>query len=395
LSVKRNNLNSIKQTYEALKASIENPTVKEKITNVHVKKHIDYITNVKTYVITGDVFVQRQYYTTEKKNNKRILLPRIKMKEIPITKTIKAASKEDAEKLFVEEATEQLTLHYGDDYEGEQEPDTLVVATSKVDHVSISSSNQLSRGASAANTGMKNVTFCKYAFIPSEDKYLENEGTCVIDNFVGIYGQHIKKLTREYFEELVNQFMGATHNPLDALGETGCDYDIKEQGVTPLCLTEICKELNISMYAYDFTNNCFLKHVTKNRNYPALVYYAVNGHMYLIGDRKVAMSLIKRAVNKETKINSIVFENTYEVKNRFDEKIFYDNVPVEELYKCKDGVNIIDVDSLNKYVEEYIKHYNTIPKDIKSDRLKITEFYDLIHNVIIAVDPNDTRLCNY
>ena len=40
------------------------------------------------------------------------------------------------------------------------------------------------------------------------------------------------------------------------------------------------------MYAYDIMNTCFLKHVVEQskHNYPALFFYAINNHMYLVKD---------------------------------------------------------------------------------------------------------------
>ena len=46
---------------------------------------------------------------------------------------------------------------------------------------------------------MKDITFCEYAFIPSDNKHRKKERVCVIDNFLGVYSPKIKKLTKELF----------------------------------------------------------------------------------------------------------------------------------------------------------------------------------------------------
>ena len=59
---------------------------------------------------------------------------------------------------------------------------------------------------------MKSITHLKYDFIPSNDKLLKNDGFCVIDQIVGIYGRQVEnepivngrkimKLTRDYVIE--------------------------------------------------------------------------------------------------------------------------------------------------------------------------------------------------
>ena len=63
------------------------------------------------------------------------------------------------------------------------------------------------------------------------------------------------------------------------------------------------------MYAYDITNKNFLTYLVpaSQQNHPALVYYAIGNHMYLIGDKQQALSLIRKAANTESKIENNSF----------------------------------------------------------------------------------------
>ena len=49
------------------------------------------------------------------------------------------------------------------------------------------------------------------------------------------------------------------------------------------------------MYAYDIKQECFLKNVSNNQNYPALHYFAIDNHMYLVKDKKKCKSLTEKA----------------------------------------------------------------------------------------------------
>ena len=80
------------------------------------------------------------------------------------------------------------------------------------------------------------------------------------------------------------------------------------------------------MYAYDIMNTCFLKHITphdKFHSYPALFFYAINNHRYLVKDTDKCNSLREKA-----KKNSKSFNTSLIVKEK---KInYYNELPIHE-----------------------------------------------------------------
>ena len=345
--------------------------------------------NMKTWLIKGDAVVKSKYYRTNKKSGDRTLLDKEYEDTLVIAHTIQATSEAEAKAQFESKVRAELHHEEGDG-------DSNVIKASQVQSVNVKSA-VVGGGAAQpeANTRMRDANYVKYGFIPSEDKYLKNEGFCVVDNFVGMYSPHIKRLTRDYFTNLVKKIRKLDDNGLDS----GLDYnpmvDVSD-GITPLELMEICKELHISMYAYDMTNKNFLKYVVpqSQHNYPPLVYYAIGNHMYLIEESKKAISLIRKSASTESKVKSIVLEE-FQSKNRFEGLQLYSDVPITELAQCKDGANIINKKHLNDELVEYIKVYNTIPSKIKNHKISVIEFYDEIHKVIVAIDPNDTKHYDY
>jgi hypothetical protein len=88
-----------------------------------------------------------------------------------------------------------------------------------------------------------------------------------------------------------------------------------EDGVRTSTLNQILKQHDISYYTFDVCNNCFDKYISRSQNYPALVYYSVNNHMYWIGDKKKALSLTRTARDIESKIHTHMVADNFETKN--------------------------------------------------------------------------------
>jgi len=100
---------------------------------------------------------------------------------------------------------------------------------------------------------MKSVLPYRYEFIPSDNSLLVNEGERVIDQVSKIYGDQIKALGR----------IATLENP----------YRQVADGVRARTINGILKSHDISSYSYDIiTPAALISFISKNRNYPALVY---------------------------------------------------------------------------------------------------------------------------
>ena len=170
---------------------------------------------------------------------------------------------------------------------------------------------------------MKQAQALKYPeFVGNIDDEEKNDGFCVFNNFLSTY-PHINK---KEFIKLCSEVEPVVN---------------EADGISPEQLHHVCKQKDISHYSFDVSKKCFLKYVSKSRNYKALVYYAINNHMYHIKNQEIAYSLIKSAVDIETKINSIYFEED-EKTNIFTTGLeIKENIKIDELLSYNESCIVI------------------------------------------------------
>lgn len=228
---------------------------------------------------------------------------------------------------------------------------------------------------------MKNAHPLKYPeLIGNIEDEVKNDGFCVYNNFLSTY----KHVSEDEFIKLCSFI------------EPVID---KSDGITPDQLHYVCKKKDISHYAFDVTKKCFLKYVSKNRNYQALVYYAINNHMYHVKNPETALSLIKSAVDIETKINSIYFEQE-ESTNIFSSELeIKENINIKELLTYNESCIVIYphkhlndqlIELINNNIKPAIKRCKkTMINYMVVDKTKNIKFY-------LFADENDhTQNINY
>ena len=259
---------------------------------------------------------------------------------------------------------------------------------------------------------MKASSHISYNFIPSDDSLLEKNivlDMCVPFQFVGIYGSLIKKLTDDYFIDLCYQVRGEVSTPKSNIQQSRLDVDLCDEdedgepivhakqwtikdGVSPDMLCKICNILNISHYAYDFSNNCFLKNIATSRNYPVLCYYALSGHMYLVSNKEKIKSMVEKSKSIETRINSSTLVRDLS-KDEEKEDIFmrpiFENIEIKDLMNLDKCTIIYAHTELNGFLDEIIAIYNFIPIifNHQQDIIKI-HFTFQDKDIFLVADPN-------
>jgi hypothetical protein len=118
-----------------------------------------------------------------------------------------------------------------------------------------------------------------YEYVNEFRGYLDTDkNMCVVNNICGYFKDQFKICEESYINmchEYYNKVDKVEYNsPLD-YGIDSDKWDVSD-GVSPACLQWFCEKKNVSHYAYNVFNNCFIKHVSTNRNYKALCYFAIN-----------------------------------------------------------------------------------------------------------------------
>ena len=228
-----------------------------------------------------------------------------------------------------------------------------------------------------------------YKFLTCEKKFLNNNGFCVEDNLIGIYGSLIKKFTLNNIIEIATNFYKSKNINWD-----------RTMGYSSDCIMHICKIHNISAYAYDIMNQCFLKYVGNHRNYPALFYYAMNNHMYLVKDTDQCKSMVERAKDHCVSFNTSLIEPT-EQKNLYDELPIYENLDITTLGGYDSCIVIYSREketNVNDIFQQCLALYGCpSSKSIRASKSNITKFeynFNKKHYMIVQ-DPNDLTVINW
>ena len=364
-------INELQDTVKYTKAT------KAKETNINnKKKNIEAVSYFKQplqeYFLKADLKLNIEYRNTRTaKSNKNGRVKGEKYEHIhnkekiinDFSKKIKARSKADA----IEQFKKMIESENNSDNFGIDSIQVKGQSVVGVDNISATSLSSF-ESSEPEMMMMRKYNPLIHNFIPSDDKLLKNEGFCVPDQFVGTYSKFIKELTLDYFIELCYQVRGEV-----ASGEkqiSSLDVGISDDeddlviinkkwelsdGVSPKMLTDICKILNISTYAFDITQKCFLKYISKNRNYKAFIYYAVDRHCYHITAKDAAKSLVEQAKDIEHKIKSnCIIEDIIEKKsvNNFETMEIKEDVPISELMNHNDCIIIYKKNDLNEELNE-------------------------------------------
>jgi 5-methylcytosine-specific restriction enzyme A len=236
------------------------------------------------------------------------------------------------------------------------------------------------------DNAMKNATPLMYNCISEYQEFLQNTGTCVVDNFIGMYGQELK-LTRDKFIDICKEYYNNKNQ-----------YWSVEHGITPQCVNSICQKYDITHYCLDVHKSIIIKNISKNRNYKSLIYFSVNNHMYLIMDDVMRKSLVETVKEKENWNTSLLSDEVEEKTNVYDDYDIIEN-PKTFFTETKNTIYMfsrLGTTSINDIFQSLIVDHG-VPDNIKCKKTKIEAFKYKKNNIIymFVCDPNAVHNITY
>jgi hypothetical protein len=310
-----------------------------------------------------------------------------KVQMVRDSQVIEAKNVDIAKQIFLDEVNEKFNDG------GDSANDSSMWVSTNVDNCEfIDIVDETGMSASTPSTMfLKLASPMNYTFTTEERKFLKHEGTCVEDNLLGIYNPLIKSFTLESIRKIASTFYDI--NLIDWTPDMGYSSD---------AILRICQNYKISMYAYDIMNTCFLKHVVEQskHNYPALFFYAINNHMYLVKDTDKCKSLREKAKENSKSFNTSLIEKEKKI-NYYNELPIHENIDIKNLKGFDSCIVIYSRDGYTNINDIFLKCLELygvpLSKSIKANKTNITYFEYVFGKkvYIIVQDPNDLKLFNW
>jgi 5-methylcytosine-specific restriction enzyme A len=236
------------------------------------------------------------------------------------------------------------------------------------------------------DNAMKNATPLMYNCISEYQEFLQNTGTCVVDNFIGMYGEKLK-LTRDKFIDMCKEYYNNKNQCWSV-----------EHGITPQCVNSICEKYDITHYCLDVHKSVIIKNLSKNQNHKALIYFSVNNHMYLIMDDVMRKSLVETVKEKENWNTSLLSDEVEEKTNVYDDYDIIEN-PKTFFTETKNTIYMfsrLGTTSINDIFQSLVVDHG-VPDNIKCKKTKIEAFKYKKNNIIymFVCDPNAVHNITY
>ena len=245
-----------------------------------------------------------------------------------------------------------------DDYDLETPYEIMYYDKTKPIEIQIQRAEDFELPVNIRNTPVRKCGVLKYDFMPdiADISFKTTEMKCVIQTLYYRYGNCSRPISEkqiEYEMKYLYNFLYKDEERLVRLDASSASFgkttkiaEMADDCITPMMIMEWCKKHNISCYMFDIKNKLFDKYVAKYRNYPPLVCYIADGHIYLVENKDIIESIRKRyaeGIQHRTQLGG----EEYEVDDLSKLPIYdYENIENLELIEAP---SVVIVNQCNLY----------------------------------------------
>jgi hypothetical protein len=240
----------------------------------------------------------------------------------------------------------------------------------------------------------------------AEKAYEQTNGKCVYNQLVdyllnsptGRPTKFIKRTDKSFkvSEEGLFEYFNSIVNDDDYP-----DFNI-HSGVSTELLEHLAKDTGRSLYAFDRNTKLFSSVVIPNKNYSPIVYYQIDGHMFLINDPKVFNSISKSALNDKKLVSNMIIDRHQEdkKKERLELPVIHTGWEIENAKQYASGIYLLQKPNVFIEFMAYMNKYMSEPKT-RSLNGKIVSFQYTYqrnkekHYIYVACDANYKDRINY
>jgi hypothetical protein len=236
----------------------------------------------------------------------------------------------------------------------------------------------------------------------AEKAYEETDGKCVYNQLVDYLinppsGRPTKFVNgKKVSEEGLFQYFNSIVNDDDYP-----DFNI-HSGVSTEMLERLANEIGRSLYAFDRNSKLFSSVVIPNKKYSPIVYYQIDGHMFLINDPSVFNSISKSALNEKKLVSNIILDrHEEEKKNQKTElPVIHTGWEIDYAKEYDSGIYLLQKSNVFDEFMSYMNKYMSEPKTRSLNGQIVSFNYSYQRNkqkfiVYVACDVNYKDKINY
>lgn len=215
--------------------------------------------------------------------------------------------------------------------------------------------------------------------------YDDMKGECVYELLCTHLGDYWKTITKQKLFEVFNEYVDSQTRSSYLDDAPFHQKFTMESGVNTHMIRYLCEKKKISLYAFDAKENCFEKVVFSHvSNYKPIMYYCIDGHMYLITDKVSIKSISNNRANSALVVSSLL---EGEQKKKKDERTYMECATFSEAIAQQNCTVYLPQAHMTTEVHAYIAEHKKIPKTKVSNH-QIIQVDIKKQNLTIICDPN-------